>query len=536
MNNIDFITKELNIPEEYIYNYGKDIAKINYRYLNKLQSKDDGKLILVTATNPTPFGEGKTTVSIGLCDAINKLNKKAILSLREPSVGPVFGMKGTATGGGKAVLFPEEEINLHFTGDLHAITSANNLIAAVLDNMIFNKELEVKEVVFKRTLDVNDRQLREIITGLKKKSNGDVLESGFIITAATEIMAILCLATDFEDLRRRISKIIVAYDKNEKPIYVKDLKIVDSVLLLLKNALNPNLVRTIENSPAFVHGGPFANIAHGCSSILATKLALKMSDYTITEAGFGADLGAEKFINIKSRLNNLKINTVVVVTTIRSIKYNANVNIENIEKENLDAIRKGIVNVQRHISNLENFGLNVYVAINKFNTDTEKELELVKKLLSNSEIVDVFDKGGSGAIDLAKKILENDIVIDNKINYCYELEDSLMDKINAVVTKIYRADGIIVDEEIKEKILNIDNNYPICIAKTPYSFSDNKNLLGAPTNFKFNIKDVIISNGAEFNIVIAGNTIRMPGLPKYPNANNIKIKEVEDGYIVEGMK
>ena len=539
LKNINEIAQKLGISEEYIEQYGKYKAKISLDYYDKVKNNKDGKLILVTAINPTPLGEGKTTTSIGLADAFYKINKKAILALREPSLGPVFGVKGGATGGGYSQVAPMEDINLHFTGDIHAITSANNLLSAMIDNHIyFGNELGFDKITWKRCLDLNDRQLRKVETGLSGEKNVVPREDGFDISVASEIMAIFCLATDIKDLKRRIGNIIVGYDKENKPITARDLKADGALTVLLKDAINPNLVQTLEHTPAIVHGGPFANIAHGCNSIIATKLALKLSDYVITEAGFGADLGAEKFLDIKCRKAGIKPDAVICVATIKALKYHGGMEKEEIKNENLVALEKGFKNLLRHVDNLKNkYGLNVIVAINKYRHDTKREIEFLRDKLAEHEIelslVESWEKGGNGAIDLAEKIVE----ITNKeckLNYIYDLEDSIKNKINAVAIKIYGAEGVEYSEESNKKIEEIEKlgygNLPVCIAKTQYSFSDDPKNLECVEPFNIHIKDIILKAGAEFIVVITGKIMTMPGLPKVPAAEQIDIDK--DGNIV----
>lgn len=544
--NINEITKRLDIPEEYVELYGKYKAKIAIDYYKKIENKKTGKLILVTAINPTPLGEGKTTASIGLADGLNnilrkensnnKKTKKAILALREPSMGPVFGLKGGATGGGYSQVAPMEEINLHFTGDMHAITSANNLLSAIIDNHIYQgNELEFKKVTWRRCLDVNDRELRKVEVGLSGEKNLVSREDEFDITVATEIMAILCLASDIKDLKRRIGNIIVGYNKNEQAITCRDLKADGSLTVILKDAINPNIVQTLENNPAIIHGGPFANIAHGCNSILATKMALKLGDYVVTEAGFGADLGAEKFLNIKCRKLETAPDAVVIVATIRALKYHGGAIKEEITKQNTEALKVGMNNLLKHIENIKNFGLNPIVAINKFNTDTNEEIELLQNMLKGKceySLLENWNKGGEGAEDLARKVIK---ICELPKKFCntYELNDSIKEKINKVATKIYGASGVEYEPEAEDNIKLIENylkntnssnnGLPICIAKTQYSLSDDQKNLLCNKPFKINVKSVELKAGAEFIVVKTGKIMTMPGLPKVPAAEKIDI-------------
>ncbi len=510
MDNMKLITeiaKENNINSD-LDLYGKYKAKIN-EYIPKNNKK--GKLILVTSTNPTPMGEGKTTLSIGLVDSLKYLNKNAVVVLREPSLGPVFGSKGGAAGGGLAKVVPEDDINLHFNGDFHAITSANNLLCAIIDNHIYQgNELKIKEVTFKRCLDVNDRALRHIKL--------DSREESFVITPASEIMAIFCLSTSFDDLKRRLGNIIVGFNEDNKAVLAKELNCVDALALLLKDAIKPNLVQTLENNPVIIHGGPFANIAHGCNSVIATKLGLKVSDYVVTEAGFGADLGAEKFLDIKCRLNSLKPNCVVINATVRALKYNGN-----------DDLKVGIANLRRHIENINKYTNNIVICINKFDTDTNEDIEFIKNYVNNlgfSAITCIsYKDGGNGAIELANEII-NITNKESNFKVLYNLEDSVVNKINTISKEIYRASNVIISDSIKEKINIIENNgfgnLPICIAKTQYSFTDNPKVLGAPINFDMTVTDVRLNTGAGFIVVLMGNIMTLPGLGKnsaYLNMN-----------------
>ena len=533
LKEIGKIAKDLGI-EDYIEPYGKYKAKISEELDKKLENKENGKLILVTAISPTPLGEGKTTVSIAVADGLRKINQKSILALREPSLGPVFGIKGGATGGGYVQVAPMEDINLHFTGDIHAMTSANNLLSAIIDNHIyFGNDLKFKKVVWKRCLDLNDRQLRKVNTGLSGESKIVPREDGFDITVASEIMAVVCLSKNIYDLKENLSKILVGYNEEDKPIYVKDLKAEGSMAVLLKDAIKPNLVQTLEHTPAIIHGGPFANIAHGCNSIIATKTALKLADYTVTEAGFGADLGAEKFLDIKCRKTGLKPDAVVLVATIKALKYHGGVPKEEIQKENIKAIELGLNNIYKHIENLkDNFGLNVIVALNKYNTDTAEEIEFLKQKIEEKNVefsvVEGWGKGGNGATDIAKKIV-NLCEKPSTLNYTYDLEDDIKTKIEKVCTKIYGAKGVEYSEEALKTIETIEKNgygnFPVCIAKTQYSFSDDPKNLECKEDFNMHVRDVVLKSGAGFVVVLAGNIMTMPGLPKVPAAESIDIDE-----------
>lgn len=533
---INDIAKKADIPKEYLENYGKYKAKIDYKLLDSLKNKENGKLILVTAINPTSAGEGKTTTTIGLADALNSLGKKTMVALREPSLGPVFGVKGGAAGGGYAQVVPMEDINLHFTGDFHAIGAANNLLCAMLDNHIHqgnSLNINPQTITLKRVVDMNDRQLRNIIDGLGKPTDGKPRQDGFDITVASEVMAILCLSNDLMDLKEKLGNIIVGYSYGDKPITAKDLKANGAMTVLLKDALKPNLVQTLEGNPAIIHGGPFANIAHGCNSIMATKLALKLGEYTVTEAGFGADLGAEKFLDIKCRKANIKPDCVVIVATIRALKLHGGADKKELNNENLEALEKGLPNLIRHLENIENvYKLPVVVALNKFPSDTQKEIELCEKLCKDIDIdvvlSDVYANGSKGGVDLANKVIEL-CGKENNFEYAYKDEESIKDKINDIVTKIYH--GINVNYEAKalkalKKIEELGySNLPICMAKTQYSFSDDPKKLGAPENFTITIKDMKVSSGAGFIVVYTGDIMTMPGLPKVPAAENIDIDE-----------
>ncbi len=537
------VATKLDIKEDDLELFGKYKAKISDEYLDSIKDNKDGKLILVTAINPTPAGEGKTTVTVGLGQAFHKLNKKAIIALREPSLGPCFGIKGGAAGGGYSQVVPMEDLNLHFTGDFHAITSANNLLAALMDNHIQQGNelgIDTRQIVWKRCLDMNDRVLRNVVVGLGSKMDGVVREDHFVITVASEIMAILCLANDMNDLKDRLSKIIVAYNYEGNPVTAGELKAVGAMAALLKDAINPNLIQTLENTPALVHGGPFANIAHGCNSVRATKAALKMADYVITEAGFGADLGAEKFFDIKCRKAGLKPDAVVLVATIRALKYNGGVKKQDLGEENLDALKLGICNLEKHIENLKQFGVPVVVTLNSFITDTEAENNFVKEFCENLgcefAIAKVWENGGEGGIPVAQKILET---IENKPTHfkvLYEDDMPLMDKIKSIATKIYGAKGVTYAPSAIKSLKKIEemgySNLPVCMAKTQYSFSDDATKLGRPTDFEINIREVYISAGAGFVVAITGAIMTMPGLPKAPAAYGI---DVDDKGIITGL-
>ena len=533
LENIKNIAAKAGIADDELEQYGNFKAKIDSKkLLNRLKDRKNGKLILVTSINPTPLGEGKTTMAIGLADGLTRIGKSAIIALREPSLGPVFGIKGGATGGGYAQVAPMEDINLHFTGDIHAITSANDLLSALIDNHIYyGNELGFEKVTWKRCVDLNDRQLRKVETGLSGEKNIVTREDGFDITVASEIMAILCLATDIEDLKRRIGNITVGYNKEEKPITVRDLHAEGALTVLLKDAIKPNLVQTLEHTPAIIHGGPFANIAHGCNSIIATKTAMKLADYTITEAGFGSDLGAEKFIDIKCRNAGIKPDAVVCVATIRALKYHGGQAKEKIKTENLEALQKGIKNLNKHLDNLKNvFGLNVIVAINKFDTDTDAEIELFSNVLREQNIemslVESHEKGSEGAIDLAEKILR---IADEEENmqFAYNNSDGVKEKIEKVAKNIYGATGVEYSEKVLQKIEKIEkmgySHYPVCIAKTQYSFSDDPKNLECNEPYELHVNDIALKTGAEFIVVITGKIMTMPGLPRVPAAEKIDI-------------
>ena len=541
MKPISEIAKKVGLEDDDLELYGKYKAKIALEAINRLENNPDGKLILVTAINPTPAGEGKTTTMIGLSQALNKLGKKSVVAMREPSLGPCFGIKGGAAGGGYAQVVPMEDINLHFTGDIHAITAANNLIAAMLDNSIHQGNplnIDVRNIVWRRVVDLNDRALRNTICGLGGKVNGMPREDGFDITVASEVMAILCLATSLEDLKERAGKMIVAYDYAGNPVTVNDIEATGAVTLLLKDAIKPNLVQTLDHTPVFVHGGPFANIAHGCNSVMATKLAIKLGDYAITEAGFGADLGAEKFLDIKCRQANLDPQAVVIVATVRALKMHGGVDKKELGTENLEALAKGIKNLEKHIENIAKYNLPSVVAINAFPTDSEAELQLLKdtcnKMGVDVAISKVWEKGADGGIELAEKLLE---ILDTKeANYqpLYDLNLSIKEKIETIAKEIYGADGVAFDKKVLTKMKKYEAqglaDLPICVAKTQYSLSDQPTLLGRPSGFTIKINDLIPSTGAGFLVAISGSIMRMPGLPKRPAAVNMDIDK--DGKIV----
>lgn len=532
MNPIGTVAASLSIAEEDIEYYGHYKAKLSEALFRKLENQPDGKLILVTAINPTPAGEGKTTVSVGLADALHQIGKKVVLALREPSLGPVFGMKGGAAGGGYAQVVPMEDINLHFTGDMHAITAANNLLCAMLDNHMQQGNalrIDQRRVMLKRVLDMNDRALRNIVIGLGGKIDGIPRSDSFQITVASEVMAILCLASDLADLKERLGKILVAYDLDGNPVYAKDLGANGAMTALLKDALKPNLVQTLEHTPALIHGGPFANIAHGCNSLRATKLALKLGDYCVTEAGFGSDLGAEKFFDIKCRYGGLKPDCVVLVATIRALKYNGGVPKPELTEENLEALRKGILNLEVHIENMKKYGVPVVVAINRFQSDTGAELAFVKEfcegLGAEVALTEVFANGGAGGIELAEKVCKIIETKPSQFHVLYDTELSVAEKVEKIAEEIYRADGVTFTAQAKKALAQIEalgcSNLPVCVAKTQYSLSDDPAKLGKPEHFTVTVRDMTLSNGAGFIVVLTGNIMTMPGLPKSPAALRI---------------
>ena len=528
------IAKSLSIDEDDLEFYGKYKAKLPLSLVDKYSDRPDGKLILVTAINPTPAGEGKTTVTVGLGEAMNKIGKNAVIALREPSMGPVFGIKGGAAGGGYAQVIPMEDINLHFTGDMHAITAANNLLCAIVDNHIQQgNELSIdpRRILFKRCLDMNDRALRNVVIGLGGKVNGVPREDGFMITVASEVMAILCLASDIDDLKIRLGKILVAYSYDGKPIYAKDLKAVGAMAALLKDAIKPNLVQTLENTPALMHGGPFANIAHGCNSVTATKLGLKLADYCITEAGFGADLGAEKFLDIKCRYAGIAPSCIVIVATIRALKYNGGVAKSDLKYENTSALKKGIVNLQTHIENMKKYGVPVVVAINRFNTDTDDEIKIIEDFCEEHDVLvsltEVFANGGDGGVDLAKKVVKTIEEKPSQFKLLYDAQLPIKEKLEIIAREIYRADGVNYTKAAEKAIAEIEalgkDKLPVCVAKTQYSLSDDPTKLGKPENFTITVRDVRLSAGAGFIVALTGDIMTMPGLPKQPAAYNIDV-------------
>ena len=545
MQPINDILAKVNVPDESsaFSPMGRHIAKVNLEYLDTLNNKPDGKLILVTAITPTPAGEGKTTTSVGLNDGLNKIGKKSIVCLREPSLGPSFGMKGGAAGGGYAQVVPMEQINLHFTGDFHAITSAHNLLSALIDNHIYwgNKlNIDVRRIVWKRVMDMNDRALRSININLGGVANGFPREDGFDITVASEIMAIFCLANNLDDLEKRISNITVAYTRDKKPIYAKDLKAQGPMTVLLKDAIRPNVTQTLENNPAIIHGGPFANIAHGCNSVIATKAGLKLADYVVTEAGFGADLGAEKFLDIKCRKSNLKPSCIVIVATIRALKMHGGISKDDLKNENVDALKKGLVNLQRHIENIKKFGLPVAIAVNHFIKDTDKE---VKALINFCDGLGVkaslcthWANGGEGTKDLAAHVVDLCEKKDAKFKFLYESKTPLFEKIETIAREIYRAEEVIADTKIRDQLKSFEEagygELPICVAKTQYSFSTDPSLKGAPTGHVLPIREIRLSSGAEFIVVVCGAIMTMPGLPRVPAADSIKLNKKGD---IEGL-
>lgn len=530
------IAKKIGLGEDDIEIYGKYKCKISLDAIKKLENNKEGKLVLVTAINPTPAGEGKSTVTVGLGQALNKIGKNTVIALREPSLGPVFGIKGGAAGGGYAQVVPMEDINLHFTGDMHAITSANNLLCAAIDNHIHQGNLlriDSRRIVFKRVMDMNDRSLRNIVVGMGGKINGFLREDGFMITVASEIMAILCMASDLEDLKERMGNILIAYNLDGEPVYAKELEVQGAMALLMKDAIKPNLVQTLENTPAIIHGGPFANIAHGCNSIIATKTALKMSDITITEAGFGADLGAEKFLDIKCRYGNLNPDCVVLVATIRALKHHGGVKKDELSISNVDALNKGIKNLEKQIENIKAYGVPVVVAINKFITDSDEEVKAIEDFCKNIgvevSLTEVWEKGGEGGIDLANKVIKTMENEPSNFKMIYDSEESIKDKILKIVQTIYGGKGVNYTPQALKQIAEIEkfnlDKLPICMAKTQYSLSDNPSLLGRPENFDITVKEVRVSNGAGFIVVLTGDVMTMPGLPKVPAANRMDIKD-----------
>lgn len=537
------IAAKLNIAEEEIEPYGHYKAKLSQKLIDRAAANPDGKLVLVTAINPTPAGEGKTTTSVGLAEGMNKLGKRTCLALREPSLGPVFGIKGGAAGGGYAQVVPMEDINLHFTGDMHAITAANNLLCAMLDNHIQQGNelgIDTRRILFKRCLDMNDRALRNCVVGMGGKIDGVPREDHFQITVASEIMAILCLAADLPDLKKRLGNVLVAYTLDNKPVFARDLKAVGAMTALLKDAINPNLVQTLENNPAIIHGGPFANIAHGCNSVRATKLSMKLADYTITEAGFGSDLGAEKFFDIKCRFAGLKPDCVVVVATIRALKYNGGIPKAELGAENVEALKKGIVNLGVHIENMKKFGVPVVVAINHFAADTEAEIAVVKEYCESKGVKaafsDVFMKGGEGALDLAKAVIETAENEKSDFKPLYDTELSVKEKLNIIAREIYRADGVVFTAKAEKALKEIEglglDKVPVCVAKTQYSLSDDPSNLGKPEGFNITVSDIRASSGAGFVVAYTGDIMTMPGLPKIPAANNI---DVDDKGVITGL-
>lgn len=540
MKHISEIATDIGISEDELELFGKYKAKLTPALWQRVKDKADGKLILVTAVNPTPAGEGKTTVTVGLGQAMKHIGKKTVICLREPSLGPCMGIKGGAAGGGYSQAIPMEDINLHFTGDIHAVSSANALLAAAIDNHISHGNelaIDVRQIVWKRAVDMNDRALRNVVVGIGGTANGCPREDGFIISVASEVMAVLCLAENYTDLTQRLAKIIVAYTREGKPITAGDLEVAGAMAILLKDAIKPNLVQTLENTPCLMHGGPFANIAHGCNSVQATKLGLKLSDFCITEAGFGADLGAEKFFDIKCRLSGLKPDAVVIVTTVRATKYNGGIARAELTKENLEAMKRGIVNLEKHLENLNKFGVPVVVAINLFATDTEAEVNFIKEKCKSLGVeygvADVWAHGGEGAKDLAEKIVEVTQSRPADFTPLYDLELPLKDKIEKIATEIYGADFVEFSRNADKAMARIENlglgKIPVCIAKTQYSFSDDPKKLGRPTGFSISVNDVRVSAGAGFVVVLAGNVMTMPGLPKVPSANNMSIDK--DGLI-----
>lgn len=541
MHPIVKIAENLGLSEDDIELYGKYKCKISTEAINNVKSRKDGKLVLVTAINPTPAGEGKSTVTVGLGQALCKKGKKAVIALREPSLGPVFGIKGGAAGGGYAQVVPMEDINLHFTGDMHAITSANNLLCAAIDNHIHqgNKlRIDSRRITFKRVMDMNDRALRSVVVGMGGKVNGFTREDGFMITVASEVMAILCLATDLKDLKERFGNIVIGYDLDDNPVYAKQLEVQGAMALLMKDAVKPNLVQTLENTPAIIHGGPFANIAHGCNSIIATKLALKLGDIVVTEAGFGADLGAEKFLDIKCRYGNLNPNCVVIVATIRALKHHGGVSKEDLNTPDVEALKRGISNLNKQVENIKKFNVPVVVAINRFLTDSAEEIQYIKDFCNSINVKvalsDVWAKGGEGGLELADIVEETISNEETNFKPIYDSNDSIKDKILTIAKEIYGADGVSYTAAAEKQIKGLEkfglDKMPICMAKTQYSLSDNPKLLGSPSGFNITVKEVRVSNGAGFIVALTGDIMTMPGLPKVPAANRMDI--LEDGEIV----
>ena len=535
------IAQKLGIPEEHLVPYGHTKAKVSLEFVDSLKNKKNGKLILVTAISPTPAGEGKTTTTVGLGDALNKIGKKAMICLREPSLGPVFGMKGGAAGGGYAQVVPMEDINLHFTGDFNAIALANNLLSAAIDNHIHHGNelgIDVRRIAWKRVMDMNDRALRDITVSLGGPGNGYPRQDGFDIVVASEVMAIFCLSTSLKDLKNRLGNIVVGYTREQKPVLAKDLKVHGAMTVLLKDALAPNLVQTLENNPAFIHGGPFANIAHGCNTVIATQTALKLADYVVTEAGFGADLGAEKFIDIKCRKAGLRPDAVVIVATIRALKYHGGVDVKELNKENLAALEKGIANLERHVNNVRNhYGLPCVVSINRFTFDTDAEIELLKKKMGHHEapvlLATHWADGGAGAAEVARTVVDLIEKVPSNFKFVYEDTLPLWDKIKAIATKIYGAADVTADGKVRAQIKKLQENYghyPVCVAKTQYSFSTDAQLRGAPSGHMINIREVRLAAGAEFIVMVCGDIMTMPGLPKIPSAEKIDL--TDDGKVV----
>lgn len=534
MQPIKNIAENFGLRENELENYGKYKAKVSFDAIERLKTKENGKLILVTAITPTPAGEGKSTVSIGLSQGLNKIGKRSAVALREPSLGPVFGVKGGAAGGGYSQVVPMEDINLHFTGDLHAITAANNLLSALIDNHIFQGNMlriDPKNIIWKRTLDMNDRSLRNIVIGMGAKTDGFTREDHFMITVASEIMAVLCLSDDLEDLKTRLSKMIVAYNVDGQPITVKDLKVEGSMTMLLKDAIKPNIVQTLENTLAIIHGGPFANIAHGCNSLIATKLGLKLSDYLVTEAGFGADLGAEKFMDIKCRKGNLRPDAVVIVATIKALKMHGGVSKADLKAENVEALERGLKNLERHIENIKKYGVPVVVALNKFifdtSAETEKLIEKCKEYGVQVSLCECWEKGGEGAMDLAEKVVKLVVESQNNFKPLYDIEKTIEEKLNTIVREIYRGKKVVFTTNAKKQVKKLEemglDRLPICMAKTQFSFSDDPSYIGAPSDFEITVQNVRVSAGAGFIVCETSNIMVMPGLPKIPASDNIDI-------------